>query len=323
MKTYGTLDNPFPELPPAASFYSVAWAGTVVIAELPEQFAFLESVDPAIPAYPEATGAYATAVEIPKADWKDYWTFEALSPTELFAAPDGAGYYRYYVTFSSQLAPKGDIAGYADYDLANNSLGNSSGETPYGTPLVVIFENGGSGTITDYYDGLSDYDQPLHDFVSRPSDAPGDGTTLRRYGFFLEIAGFSAYQVGLTGDGANALASVNTHDESWTYDVLVNMAKTKEVALYQNDTNFQNGHAPAPAVKLSAYTWTQFMVDATTKRLVPFVLPPEGGGAIPDPPTPKWTRTIPLTSWPPTRLGPTLLGRFNSRGFALGSAPLP
>jgi hypothetical protein len=109
----------------------VHWGSTVVIAELPEQFAFLESNDPANPAFPEASASYATGVEIPKADWKDYWSFEAQSPTELFAAPDGAGYYRYYVTFSSQLAPKGDIGGgFADYELAADSLGDSSGETP-------------------------------------------------------------------------------------------------------------------------------------------------------------------------------------------------
>jgi hypothetical protein len=200
--------------------------------------------------------------------------------------------------------------------------GIPAGRHPYGTPLVVIFENGGSDTINDYYDALSDYDQPLYEYVSRPADAPDDGQALSRYGFFLEIAGFTAYQVGLTGDGANALASVNAHDESWTYDVLVNMAKTKEVAVYQNDTNFQDGHDPAPVIKLTAYTWTKFKVDATTKRLVPFVPPPESG-PTPDPPAPKWTKTISLDSWPPTRTGATLLGRFNSKGYVAGLGALP
>jgi len=31
LKTYGTLDNPFPELPPAASFHSVSWSGVQAV----------------------------------------------------------------------------------------------------------------------------------------------------------------------------------------------------------------------------------------------------------------------------------------------------
>jgi hypothetical protein len=35
---YGTLDNPWPELPPAASLYSVAWAGGAILITRPSQY---------------------------------------------------------------------------------------------------------------------------------------------------------------------------------------------------------------------------------------------------------------------------------------------
>ena len=57
MKTYGTLDNPFPELPPAASFYSVAWGGGQV--NWPTRpFSYLEC---AVAAPPLTESYYGTA----------------------------------------------------------------------------------------------------------------------------------------------------------------------------------------------------------------------------------------------------------------------
>lgn len=47
MKTYGTSENPFPELPPAASLYSVSWGGTVKWPTAP--FSFLEKTGVASP----------------------------------------------------------------------------------------------------------------------------------------------------------------------------------------------------------------------------------------------------------------------------------
>lgn len=314
MNTYGTAANPFPELPPAASFYSVSWGGTVVVVEYPEQFAYIASNDPHSPDFPAIQRFYDAGVEIPKADWKDHWYLEPIND------PDG----RYYTSRSVLVAPAG-YEGYGELEILTGGFPDPIGDgayLPYGhNELAAEFIGPDSaGDASSYYDAIAPELQPFYYILHREESGPD----ARIYNNGEWLRGITTPNVLGAGndpddpaDSANGVYRIYVPDASTPYCALVNVKHASEVEVWQNTTNFQDGHSPAPTVKLTAYTWSRFTVDPATKRLMPYLSPGQTA------PAPKWTRTINLAEYPPEREADASLGKFNARGFALPGDPLP
>jgi len=67
VNTYGTPENPFPELPPAASFYSVHWAGGAILITRPGSFRPV-MISPACPPALASQGSWVSWYYAPPGD---------------------------------------------------------------------------------------------------------------------------------------------------------------------------------------------------------------------------------------------------------------
>jgi hypothetical protein len=333
---YGSVDKPWFEA--FGVITEVRWGGgTVVIVELPDEFAYILSNDPTSPDFPDIQAFYATDTTIPKVDYNDTWQLEPIND------PDG----RYYTSRSFLAAPAG-YEGYAPLLVITAGSGfpdpiADGAYSPYGlNSLAAEFFGINSATDAEaYYDDIDPELQPLYTIVHREESGPdarvyNNGEWLRGTSI-PNVLGSGTDPDDPTGS-ANCVFQIGIPDISTPYCALVNMKRTNEVELWQKTVNFQDGHSPVPAVKLRAYGDSStpqpagdpiarqyFKVDAATKRLNKYTvtIDPDTGLPVETETTPKWTRTVNLAAYPPARDENTSLGKFNAKGFALPGDPLP
>lgn len=297
--------------------------GSVVLIEFPKEFVYIRSNVPlnsVSDIWPEGTKDYLTGIEIPPADYREFWSFEPLNPT------DG----RYYTSHSRLIAPVGyPDEGFAALEvLTSGPFPTPIGPAPFtgGVNVVISQEGADSQSIAEaYYATLSTDDAPMYEFFHGIQEE--DEAQIYRYGARVPgpfLTGIGPATSGTDPDHTwNVLAQIFVPDLSDPFGMIINLRHTKEVEIFRNSTNFQSGHNPVPAVKLRAYGRRSFTVDPATKRILPYLPPTSEGEPAPTLPPPKWEKTILLNPWPPIQNSNESLGKFNSRGFAAPGHPLP